>query len=85
MNGTSLEGIARNEDNFSLQLATSDGTLHLLSKSSLAKLAYRDESPMPADYGTKLSPSELDDLLNFLFSSAEAKSNPETRNGPEDD
>ena len=84
-NGASLEGIARNEDNFSLQLATSDGTLHLLFKSSLAKLVYRDESPMPADYGTKLSPSELDDLLNFLFSSAEEKSNTETKNAPEDD
>jgi len=82
-NGTSLEGIARNEDNFSLQLMSADGTLHLLSKSSLAKLDYRDQSPMPADYGTKLAPSELDDLVNFLFSFAENKSGAKER--PEDD
>jgi putative heme-binding domain-containing protein len=84
-NGVSLEGIARNEDNFSLQLMTFDGTLHLLYKSSLAKLNYRDQSPMPADYGRKLSPSELDDLVNFLFSLAGDKSNHSAKERSEDD
>ena len=83
-NGTSLQGIARNEDNFSLQLMTADGTLHLLSKSSLAKLDYRDQSPMPADYGITLSSSELDDLVNFIFSFAD-KANPGAKERPEDD
>jgi cytochrome c oxidase cbb3-type subunit III len=72
--GETLEGLARNEDNFSLQLLTQDGTLHLLSKSSLAKLAYKEESAMPADYGTKLSAPELDDLVKFLASVAELQS-----------
>lgn len=84
-NGVSLEGIARNEDNFTLQLLTADGTIHLLSKSSLAKLDYRAQSPMPADYGTTLAPSELDDLVNFLFSFAQDKSNPGAKERPEDD
>lgn len=83
--GTLLEGIARNEDNFSLQIITQDGAFHLLSKASLAGLASRDQSPMPADYGTKLSPAELDDLVNFLFSFAQEKSNRKAKDEPEDD
>ncbi len=73
-NGDVLEGLARNEDNFSLQLLTPDGTLHMLYKSSLAKLTYREESAMPADYEKKLSASELDDLVKFLASVAESQS-----------
>jgi len=83
--GRTLEGIARNEDNFSLQLLTPDGTLHLLNKSSLANLTYREQSPMPADYGTKLSSAELDDLVNFLFSLAEEKSSRSTKDDREED
>ena len=72
-NGTKLEGLARNEDNFSLQLLSADGVLHLLPKGSLAKLSYLERSPMPADYGTKLSAAELDDLVKYLFSFAKGK------------
>ncbi|HKT47984.1 MAG TPA: c-type cytochrome [Candidatus Acidoferrales bacterium] len=68
--GEILEGVARNEDNFSLQLLTPDGRLHLLSKTSLTALTYRDESPMPGNYGQLLSSSELDDLVKFLASTA---------------
>jgi len=84
-NGTTVEGIARNEDNFSIQLLSPDGTIHLLPKRSLAKLAYRDQSPMPADYGTKLSSADLDDLVNFLSSLPEKKSNPKVEDAQEDD
>lgn len=66
--GQTFEGIARNEDNFSIQLLTRDGVIHLLSKSELSSFNYRDGSPMPSDYGTRLSSAELDDLVNFLFS-----------------
>ena len=83
-NGSSLEGLARNEDNFSLQLLTPDGAVHLLSKSSLASLAYRDQSPMPADYGVKLSAAELDDLVNFLFASVERNPNRNSKEEPDD-
>jgi putative heme-binding domain-containing protein len=80
--GRTLEGIARNEDNFSLQLITPDGTLHLLSKPSLAKLTYKDESPMPSNYGTKLSASELDDLVNYLTSVGEKQAKPISKDEP---
>src|SRR5690348_870515 len=68
--GKTMEGLARNEDNFSIQLLSQDGTLHLLSKSILLSLSYRNESPMPADYETRLSVSEIADLVNYLASLA---------------
>jgi len=66
--GKTIEGIARNEDNFSMQLLTQDGSIYLLTKSSLKSLSYRKESPMPADYGSRLSNAEIDDLVNYLDS-----------------
>jgi len=66
--GKTIEGIARNEDNFSIQLLTPDGAIHLLDKSTVSSLLYRNESPMPADYGTRLSLAQIDDLVNYLDS-----------------
>jgi cytochrome c oxidase cbb3-type subunit 3 len=71
--GKVVEGLAKNEDNFSIQLLTQDGTIHLLQKSNLTNLAYRSESPMPADYGARLKPSEIDDLVKFLSSLRDTK------------
>lgn len=84
-NGKTLEGIARNEDNFSIQLLTRDGVIHLLIKSELSSLSYRDESPMPADYGTRLSPSELGDVVNYLYSIAKHDVKPASKNEEPDE
>jgi putative heme-binding domain-containing protein len=64
--GDTLTGIARNEDNFSLQLQTRDGAFHSLMKSGLASLRRESRSLMPSDYGTQLSKTDLDDLISFL-------------------
>jgi cytochrome c oxidase cbb3-type subunit III len=61
-------GIVRNEDNFSVQLQTSDGAFHLFAKDELASFARLAEPLMPTDYGSTLSPRELDDLVSFLIS-----------------
>ena len=84
--GKKLEGMARNEDNFSMQLLTEDGVIHLLTKSELSTLTYGKESPMPADYGTRLSSAELDDLVNYLYSvrKQEAKATRTIREPDED-
>jgi len=66
--GEKLTGVARNEDNFSLQLQGTDGEFHLLMKSQIAKLERTERSLMPADYGTRLSSAELDDLVSFIAS-----------------
>jgi cytochrome c oxidase cbb3-type subunit 3 len=66
--GERLEGLIRNEDNFSLQFQTKDGSFHLFQKSDLRNLERRDTSLMPTDYRDRLSSSELDDLVSFLVS-----------------
>lgn len=67
-NGKKRTGLARNEDNFSLQVQALDGTLHLFSKSELRSIEYQPHSLMPGDYGSKLSRQELDDIVNFVLS-----------------
>jgi len=66
--GTELVGLARNEDNFSLQLQTLDGSFHLLMKSDLIALSHDHHSLMPSDYASRLSAQDLDDLVSFLVS-----------------
>jgi hypothetical protein len=68
-NGAELTGAVRNEDNFSIQLQTSDGTFHLLSKSEVRSLTYVGASGMPRDYGSTLTPAELNDVISFLLRS----------------
>jgi putative heme-binding domain-containing protein len=63
---TVLTGIPRNEDNFSLQLLTRDGTFHLLDKANIVELTRLGSSAMPSDYGRRLSAREIDDLIAFL-------------------
>lgn len=65
--GESLTGVVRAEDNLNITLQTKDGRYHFLSRSSLAKLNYTNHSLMPHDYGTRLTSSELDDLVSFLI------------------
>jgi cytochrome c oxidase cbb3-type subunit III len=64
---TTLSGMVRNEDNFSLQLQTPDGTFHLLNKAEIHALRYEGRSGMPGDYGTMLTPRELNQLVSFLM------------------
>ena len=65
--GEHMEGLIRNEDNFSIQLQTTNGSFHLLKKSDVQSCERRDGSLMPADYREKLSDAELDDLVNYLM------------------
>jgi cytochrome c oxidase cbb3-type subunit III len=64
---TTLTGVARNEDNFSLQLQTQDGAFHLLNKSDIRTQTYVGRSAMPSDYERTLSSAELNDLVSFLM------------------
>jgi len=68
--GDRLEGLIRNEDNFSIQLQTKDGSFHLLRKIDVQSCENRDGSLMPPNYGERLSPSELDDLVSYLMKTA---------------
>jgi len=64
--GQLWEGMVRNEDNFSLQLLDSAGVFHLVMKSELASFERRPKSPMPDDYGSRLTDSEVDALVSYI-------------------
>jgi cytochrome c oxidase cbb3-type subunit III len=66
--GRRWEGIVRNEDNFSLQLQSLDGTFHFFSKADLKAIERTSGSIMPANYGLKLSKTQIDDLISYLWS-----------------
>jgi cytochrome c oxidase cbb3-type subunit III len=68
--GQVMEGVVRNEDNFSLQLQSVDGAFHLLKKSDIAKIEPHAKPLMPADYGSRLTPAQLDDLVGYLMTVA---------------
>jgi cytochrome c oxidase cbb3-type subunit III len=68
--GTRLEGLIRNEDNFSVQFQTRDGGFHSFQKSELRGLDRLETSLMPTNYGERLSPAELDDLVSYLLAAA---------------
>jgi cytochrome c oxidase cbb3-type subunit 3 len=72
-NSTTIMGIPRNEDNFSLQLQTSDGTFHLLNKAKIKSITYLGATGMPIDYASSLTPTELDDLVRFLINAARSE------------
>jgi cytochrome c oxidase cbb3-type subunit 3 len=74
LNGKNQTGIARNEDNFSLQIQALDGTFHFFAKSELRSIEYQAHSLMPSDYGSRLSRQELDDLVSYLMSIGRANS-----------
>jgi len=65
------DGVIRNEDNFSIQLQSPDGTFHFLRRADVAQLQL-SEPIMPTDYGRVLKPSELDDLVSYLVTVARA-------------
>jgi cytochrome c oxidase cbb3-type subunit III len=70
--GRQFTGIARNEDNFSLQLQSLDGTFHLFAKKDLEHFEYLPKSLMPSDYGSSLSAAELNNLVSYLVRTARA-------------
>ncbi|MGH9565867.1 MAG: c-type cytochrome [Candidatus Angelobacter sp.] len=66
--GQQLSGLVRNEDNFSVQLQSLDGTFHLLQKSNLTELTFEPTPLMPSDYNSRLTQSELKQLVAYLLS-----------------
>jgi putative heme-binding domain-containing protein len=67
--GKTYTGIARNEDNFSIQLQTPDGAFHLFQKSEIASLRYEPRTLMPDSYGKTLTKNQIDDLVSYLAKS----------------
>jgi cytochrome c oxidase cbb3-type subunit III len=83
--GEKYSGRVRNEDNFSLQLQSLDGTYHFLSKSDIEKLEYESKPLMPSDYGSTLNQGELNDLVSYLIKAAGPNNSPAKKDGDWED
>ncbi len=68
--GQRYEGRVRNEDNFSVQLQSLDGSFYFLSKSEIEKIEPDAQSLMPSNYSSRLNPHQLNDLINYLIRAA---------------
>ena len=80
-----LTGIIRNEDNFSIQLQSVDGTFHLLNRAEVTQVECESQPIMPADYGTTLKPAELDDLVSYLVTVAKEGKTGKHEEGEDED
>jgi putative heme-binding domain-containing protein len=65
-NGRSLRGVARNRNNYSLQLQEADGRLHLLSMSEVSKITLTRGSLMPKDFAKRLGSADIDNVVAYL-------------------
>jgi alcohol dehydrogenase (cytochrome c) len=66
--GREVRGVRRNEDTFSVQIVDAFGTLHMFDKLQLASLRVENVSLMPADYRTRLTTGEIDNVVAYLAS-----------------
>lgn len=75
LNGKLLEGVVRNEDNFSLQLQSGDGTFHFIPKPEVAAVKPSSQLLMPDNYGQTLTAAEIDNIVGYLMTVARSSSN----------
>ncbi len=61
-----IRGVARNRNNYSLQVVDQKGALHLISMIDVTELSISETSAMPGDYAKRLSEQELRGLLAYL-------------------
>jgi len=71
--GTTIRGVIKNEDTFSLQMMDEHEKLHLLSKADLKEVNHTQHSLMPA---AKLNAAEVDNLIAFLKKTAPSEIGP---------
>ena len=64
--GKKIQGVARNRNNYSLQVLDREGNLHLISMLDVEQLVISTRSPMPEDFGRRLTAQELQDLYAYL-------------------
>jgi cytochrome c oxidase cbb3-type subunit III len=82
--GERFEGLVRNEDNFSLQLQSTDGAFHFLSKAEI-KTIERSQTPlMPSDYRSKLTSAQLNDVVSYVLKIAQSAAPPHSRHAAEE-
>ena len=83
--GTTIEGVVRNEDNFSVQLQTRDGAFHFFQKSDLQKFEYSKQPLMPSNYSQRLTQGELNDVVSFLMGTTSSHDKATSKKAPAQD
>jgi cytochrome c oxidase cbb3-type subunit III len=83
--GATVEGIVRNEDNFSVQLQTKDGAFHFFQKSDLQKFEYSKQPLMPTNYSQRLTQDELNDVVSFLMGTTSSHDKATSKKVPAED
>jgi cytochrome c oxidase cbb3-type subunit 3 len=66
--GKKIKGVARNEDNFSVQMIDASEQIYLLEKDKLRSFQKSRESMMPTYTRELLSDQDLDDIVAYLIS-----------------
>jgi cytochrome c oxidase cbb3-type subunit 3 len=66
--GKKIKGVARNEDNFSVQMMDASEQIYLLEKDKLRSFQKSRESMMPTYTRELLSDQDLDDIVAYLIS-----------------
>ena len=64
--GREIRGIRLNEDVFWVHIRDAGGTVHVLEKSTLARLDRELDGTLMPSYANRLSAAELDDLIAYL-------------------
>lgn len=64
--GKKIQGVARGYDNFTAQLVDFSGKFYSFDKAQVNSMTREFRSLMPGDYQSRLTASELDDLLSYL-------------------
>ncbi len=64
--GKTVSGLKRNEDSFVIQISDRSGALHIFDKDTLKSRRDVKTSMMPANYSTRLSADEIQDVVAYL-------------------
>lgn len=83
--GRKYTGALRAQDNFSISIQTADGTFHYFPKSQLASSEIGAHSLMPEDYRSRLSDTEVNDLISYLIRLGAQSPKPDEPSSDDDD
>jgi PQQ-dependent dehydrogenase (methanol/ethanol family) len=64
--GQEYRGVRKNEDSFSIQMVDTHGQMQLLERAKIASLRVENHSIMPSDFGKRLSPAEIQNVVAYL-------------------
>ena len=65
-NGRRVVGVLKDRTNYGVEMIDGNGELHRIGMDTVREVILSKDSPMPADYKERLTPTEVRDLLAFL-------------------